>query len=232
MQELQSDGAAIGGDGLERSEAGPQQESQEGRAFLANLARELFQTEHSARTHPLVEAERLGDVPPAQAMRAVSAHAEAVLAELPSLMAERGLPVSAGGSAVGEAFSVLRDHLADHLLSTEKSYRGTLLGMRHGIDLVELIQYVATAEGDTLLAAWCARWLSARRPLVEAAVGELAWFAARPARARRAAKDGPVAHLLQGVVNGFERAAQQLRRLAATVEARTKGHGAQGSTAG
>ncbi|KYF69167.1 hypothetical protein [Sorangium cellulosum] len=215
MQELQGNGAPSGGDGPEKDESGPQQESQKGRAFLANLVRELFQTEHSARTHPLVEAERLGDTPPARALRAVSSHAEAVLSELPALMGERGLPVSAGGSAVGEAFSALRDHIADHLLTAEKSYRGTLLGMRHGIDLVALIQYVAAAEGETLLAAWCARWLSERRPLVEAAAGELAWFAARPARATRAAKDSAVAHLLQGLVSGLEGAAQQLRRLTA-----------------
>ncbi|KYG10885.1 hypothetical protein BE21_58600 [Sorangium cellulosum] len=215
MQGLQGNGAPDGEGRAARDESGPQEESPKGRAFLANLVRELFQTEHSAKAHPLVEAERLGDVPPAHAMRAVSAHAKAVLSELPSFLGERGLPISAGGSAVGHIFSALRGHLADHLLNAEKSYRGTLLGMRHGIDLVELIQYVATAEGDTQLAAWCARWLSARRPLVEAAAAELAWFAARPARATRAAKDSVVAHLLQGLVNGAELAAQRLRRLAA-----------------
>ncbi|AUX38544.1 MULTISPECIES: hypothetical protein [Sorangium] len=215
MQELQSNGAPDGEGRVARDESGPQEESPKGRAFLASLVRELFQTERSAKAHPLVEAERLGDVPPAHAMRAVSAHAEAVLTELPSLFGERGLPISAGGSAVGHVFSALRDDLADYLLNAEKSYRGTLLGMRHGIDLVELIQYVAAAEGDTHLAAWCARWLAARKPLVEAAAGELAWFAARPARATRAAKDSAVAHLLQGLVHGAELAAHRLRRLAA-----------------
>ncbi|WP_437577437.1 hypothetical protein [Sorangium sp. So ce887] len=215
MQELQSNEASDGEGRVEGDESGPQEESPRGRTFLANLVRELFQTERSAKAHPLVEAERLGDVPPAHALRAISAHADAVLSELPSLFGERGLPVSVGGSAVGQAFSVLRDHIADQLLSAERSYRGTLLGMRHGVDLVELIQYVAAAEGDTLLAAWCGRWLSTRRPLVEAAASELAWFAARPARATRAAKDCAVAHLLQGLVHGAELAAQQLRRLAA-----------------
>lgn len=160
-------------------------------------------------------------------MRAVSAHAEAVLAELPSLMRARGLPVSAGGSAVGKAFSVLRKELADRVLSKEKSYRGTLLGMRHGVDLVELIQYVATVEGDALLAAWCARWLSTRRPLVEAVAGELAWLAARPALATQPAEDGPLAHVLQGLLHGMERAAEGFRRLGSRAEARTtKGDGA------
>ncbi|MGK4008266.1 hypothetical protein WMF31_36950 [Sorangium sp. So ce1036] len=227
MRETQRNGAGHGDDGLERDESAPRGESQAGRAFLASLVRELFQTERSAKTHPLVEAERLGDVPPAHAMRAISAHATAVLAELPSLMRVRGLPVSAGGSAVGEAFSALRDHLADHVLNKEKSYRGTLLGVRHGVDLVELIQYVATVEGDALLAAWCARWLSTRRPLVEAAADELAWLAARPALATQPAEEGPLAHLLQRLLHGMERAAEGLRRLASRAEARTaKGDGA------
>ncbi|AUX49133.1 uncharacterized protein SOCE26_106780 [Sorangium cellulosum] len=233
MQNTQSNGVAHGEDHLEKQDGTPHGEAQKGRAFLASLVRELFQTEHSAKTHPLIEAQRLGDVPPAHAMRAVSAHAEDVLSELPSLMRVRRLPVSAGGSAVGEAFSALRDHVADHLLTAERSYRGTILGMRHGVDLVELIQYVATVEGDALLAAWCARWLSARRPLVEAAARELAWFAARPARATRPAKEGPVADLLHGLVSGVEHAALGLRRLASHVEARVakddRAHGSASS---
>ncbi|WP_437590031.1 hypothetical protein [Sorangium sp. So ce1000] len=213
MQELQSNGATNSEGGLSGDESGPQKESQEGRAFLASLVREVFQTERSAMIHPRIEAERLGDVPPAHALRAVSTHAEATLSELPPLLRERGLPTSVGGLVVGEAFSALRDRLADHLLSTERSYRGTLLGMRHGVDLIELLQYVATVEGDAPLAAWCARWLSMRRPLVEAVSDELAWFAARPARAMRAAKDDLIAHLLRGLTNGVELAAQRLRRL-------------------
>ncbi|MDC0679967.1 hypothetical protein [Sorangium atrum] len=213
MQELQSNGVTNGEGGLLGDESGPQEESRRGRAFLTSLVRELFQTERSAMIHPRIEAERLGNVPPAHALRAVSTHAEAALAEILPLLRERELPISAGGSTVGEAFSALRDHLADYLLSTERSYRGTLLGMRHGVDLVELLQYVATVEGETPLAAWCARWLSMRRPLVEAVADELAWFAARPMRAMRAAKDDGVAHLLRGLANGVELAAQRLRRL-------------------
>ncbi|WP_437278919.1 hypothetical protein WME90_48235 [Sorangium sp. So ce375] len=213
MQELQINGAMNGEAGLSGDESGPQEESRKGRAFLTSLVRELFQTERSAMIHPRIEADRLGDVPPARAMRAVSAHAEAALSEICPLLRERELPISAGGLAVGEAFSALRERLADHLLSTERSYRGTLLGMRHGVDLVELLQYVATVEGDTPLAAWCARWLSMRKPLVEVVADELAWFAARPARAMRAAKDDVIAHLLRGLANGVELGAQRLRRL-------------------
>ena len=53
----------------------------------ASLWLELFQTERSAERHCLIEARRLGAVPPASAMRAVSAHATRVLGQLPALAA-------------------------------------------------------------------------------------------------------------------------------------------------
>ncbi|HEY0133661.1 MAG TPA: hypothetical protein VGB85_06260, partial [Nannocystis sp.] len=133
-------------------------------------------------------------------------------AELPPLVLRHNLPNSTGGKLVGAAFSSLRDHFVDLLLSSEKSYRGTLLGMRHGVDLVELIQYVSRQEGDLALSQWCATWLEKRRPLVEAAAGELAWFAANPDRAREAAKDNPLALGLQALVNGFEQIAEKVRQ--------------------
>lgn len=181
-------------------------------AWLANLVRELFQTEQSAKNHPRIEAERLGDVPPAHVLLAIAAHAEAALAELPPLVTRHDLPHSTGGKIVGAAFSSLRDNFVDLLLSSEKSYRGTLLGMRHGVDLVELVQYVARQEGDSDLVAWCVAWLDKRRPLVEAAAGELAWFAANPDRAREPAKDNPLALGLQALVNGFEQIADRVRQ--------------------
>lgn len=180
-------------------------------AWLANLIRELFQTEQSAKEHPIIEAERLGDVPPAAVLRAVAAHAEAALAELPPLVVRHDLPVSEGGKTVGAAFSAIRDHFVDLLLNVEKSYRGTLLGMRHGVDLVELVQYVAREEGDVELARWCASWLEQRRPLVEAAARELAWFAANPSRAREPAKANPLALGLQVLVHGVEQLVEKLR---------------------
>jgi hypothetical protein len=180
--------------------------------WLANLVRELFQTEQSAKLHPVVEAERLGDVPPATVLRAVAAHATEALAELPPLVERHRLPDSPGGRAVGAAFSAVRDHLADLLLTRETSYRGTLLGMRHGVDLVELVQYVAREDGDAALADWCAAWLERRRPLVEAAARELAWFAANPAPARAPAKRHPLALAVQALLHGFERLGAQVRQ--------------------
>lgn len=178
------------------------------RKFLTNLFRELFQTEQSARKHPRVEAKRLGDVPPARAMLAVAAHADSVLPELRELVKERRMVAVMGAKKVGSVFSVLRDRFADLLLSQEKSYRGTILGMRHGIDLITLIERVAAAQGDTALTAWCARWLETRKPLVETTAAELAWFAAHPDFATEPVKHSALGRAMQLLVAGVEKAAE------------------------
>jgi hypothetical protein len=184
----------------------------EAHELLVSLMRELFQTEESAVSHPRVEAERLGEsTPPARAMLAVAAHAEEVLAELPRLARDHDLPVSAGGMAVGKAFSSTRDAFVDMLLTAEKSYRGTILGMRHGVDLVELMRYLAQEESDLEIEAWCSEWLARRRPLVEATARELSWFAANPDRAMEPAKDGAIARAAQAVAQGIEQVAEKLR---------------------
>src|ERR1051325_7476742 len=91
--------AEKGGTKGAESKAGEGKESPE-QEWIASLTRELFQTEKSAKTHPVVEADRLGDVPPAQALRAVAAHAERAFADLPTLAHIHDLPDSDGGTAV------------------------------------------------------------------------------------------------------------------------------------
>lgn len=150
------------------------------RKLLSNLFHELFQTEQSAVSHPQREADRLGDVPPAQALRVVSAHAERVLKELPELAEQRNLPTSRFGQTVGQMFSNMRQWFADHLIDEERSYRGTLLGLRHGVDLVLLIRHAARVEGDPGLEGWCTTWLTERVPLVDEVAAQLAWFASTP----------------------------------------------------
>lgn len=197
--------AAPAGD--EESQAGAERQDE----FVRTLFRELFQSEQSAVEHPRIEAQRLGEVPPARIMCAVSAHADSMLPEIQALAVERELVAVEGGRAVGSAFSALRQCLGDLILSHEKSYRGTILGMRHGIDLVTLLQQVATEGGDVSLAAWCGQWLEERRPLVERAADELAWFAAHPERAMRPVNDSPIAHGIQAAVRGVELVAGRFR---------------------
>ncbi len=148
--------------------------------LLVGLFRELFQTEQSARLHPVREANRLGDVPPAAALRKVAEHAERVMAELPALAEKNQLPISGAGMMLGSLLSNCRQLVIDRIVEPERSYRGTLVGMRHGIDLVGLIGHVARAQNNSELAKWSESWLAERTPLVEAAAHELVWFAQVP----------------------------------------------------
>lgn len=151
--------------------------------LLVTLFRELFQTEQSAQLHPLREAKRLGDAPPAAALRLISEHATRALAELPGLAEKNALPVSKLGKSIGAFLSNAREFVIDQLVEAERSYRGTLAGVRHGVDLVELIGHVAEAQGNRELADWSAAWLQERKPLVEELVKSLQWFAQRPEEA-------------------------------------------------
>lgn len=148
--------------------------------LLQNLFLELFQTEQSARRHATREAARLGTAGPAEALRATAEHAAEALGELPALARAQQLPISWIGKIVGSAFSRFRDLFADRLIDEERSYRGTLLGLRHGVDLVKMIRHVADTAGRVEVGGFCTRWLAAREPLVTAVEQQLSWFAHHP----------------------------------------------------
>jgi hypothetical protein len=160
-------------------------------SMLENLARELFQTETSASLHCRREAKRLAGTPPGQVMLEVSEQAAGVLERLPRLAAEHGLPISRGGMFVGAMFSSLRERVADHLMEAERSYRGTLLGMRHGVDVVLLTRHAARQASLPALEAFCDEWLDNRLPLVTKVEEQLAWFATNSHRATELARPLP-----------------------------------------
>jgi len=85
--------------------------------------------------------------------------------------------------AVGEMFSVLRNLIGDRIIDTERSYRGTLLGFRHGVDVTRLLREVAIRLGDERLRVFCDEWLAERVELIHEAETQLAWFADVPHRA-------------------------------------------------
>jgi hypothetical protein len=146
--------------------------------LLEALLTEMLQTEQSALEHARKEASRLQpDAGPAQALRAVSDHAAHALRELERLADRRERGV---GRTIGSSFSAIRDRVLDRLVSREKSYRGTLLGLHHGIDCAVLTQAVAQACGRSDVAAFLTGWLEERRDLVHACQRQLAWFASHP----------------------------------------------------
>lgn len=152
-------------------------------ALLRSLFRELFQSERSAMKHPRREAERLGGGPPAQALEAVTDHAKRVFAELCATARTSNVPVSRAGMAIGSLFSIARHFVLDRAVDAERSYRATLLGIRHGVDVVKLVRKIADASGRVELAGFCTRWLEEREPLIERVESAMGWFAEHPQRA-------------------------------------------------
>ena len=145
------------------------------------LCRELSQSEHSAIAQPRREARRLGDTPPGDALRAIAAHAQAMRPRLDALLVRRATRRGVRlGALVGEIFSLARHVLGDRVIDTERSYRGTLLGLDHGADIVRMLSAIADHQGDERLAVFCREWLDGRLALIERARGELAWFVREP----------------------------------------------------
>jgi len=153
--------------------------------LLPSLLVELYQAEHSACRHALREATRLGQIPPAVALRVISSHASSALDDLPGLAHERGLVITTISTVVGDAYSYLREVVLDRVVDVERAYRETILDVRRGVDLVRLLRSSADDEGDHELVAWCDKWLPIRTRLVREAADELEWFARHPVFARR-----------------------------------------------
>ena len=153
--------------------------------LCTKLCRELAQSEHSATVHTRREARRLGDIWPAHALLAIGEHAEQLKPRFEGLLAKRRIKGDTIGRSVGQVFSTLRHAIGDRLIDVERSYRGTLLGIRHGIDTVRLLREVAVREQDVHLMKFCDEFLLERVALIERGEQALAWFADQPARAIR-----------------------------------------------
>ena len=163
--------------------------------LVATLLPEAFQTEESAASHCKREAERLVGVAPSHPMLALSEHAKRTLVELQKLVELRGYGEPTGARGVGRLLSDIRELTTDLVLSSEKSYRGTLLGLHHGIDTFMLLKDAAVECGDEGLAHLCRNWLTERTALVAEAERELAWFAANPEIAMKRAKSSFITRL-------------------------------------
>jgi hypothetical protein len=146
----------------------------------ASLMQELMQSERSAQLHCVREASRLGDSAPARALRACAQHADVIHVDLRAIARKLHLPDGLVGRTVGRILSAARNMVIDRMIDEERSYRGTLAGLRHGIDVCRMLQHVADASGEVELAGLCTRWLAEREPLVEAVSHAMTWFALHP----------------------------------------------------
>jgi hypothetical protein len=148
------------------------------RRLLDKLLRELVRSEAQASEHVTREARRIGDTPPVAALRDVATHAIEMRPRFDQLLDGHGL-VSAK-SGIAATLSSLRHLVTDRMQDPERAYRGALLDMRHGLDVVRVLRDVARLEELFALIRWCDDWLAARRTLVARVEAQLAWFADQP----------------------------------------------------
>lgn len=148
--------------------------------MIRSLLEELMQSERSAQLHCIREARRLGDTDPGRALRACAAHARQVNSELRRFARERSITRGRLGRVVGRLFSRARASVLDRFVDEERSYRGTLVGLRHGIDVALMLQHAADASGQVELAGFITRWLDERKPLVDDVAKAMTWFALHP----------------------------------------------------
>lgn len=151
------------------------------------LCRELAQSEYDAVIHTRREARRYGAASPGLALRAIADHAVEVRPQLEALWA--GQPVGIGAAhVVGELFSSLRHFAFDWMIDAERSYRATMLGLRHGLGASQLLREVLIQQRDQPAQQVCADLIEVRTRLVCDAERELRWFAEHPDAALRSSR--------------------------------------------
>lgn len=179
--------------------------------LIDTLFRELIQSERSLQRHAERDARHLGEVQPAAPLRAVAADAGTSLIELSDLAKRLDLPDRPAGFLIGTALSLVRD-LIDPLLETERSYRATLLGVRHGIDLVVLLRSMAMrSDKYGELVNWCEGWLHRREVLCNDIARDMAWFGHHPVDAAEPVREGMIVRQLQRLAAGWGRAERKRR---------------------
>lgn len=170
------------------SEASAAETQRRAQRMLRSLCRRLLQSETVVRLHCRHQAERLGQRPPAVALRAAALHAGQALKTLPGQAAPEQLPRSVAGTLTGTVVSTFQEAIVDRFISSERAYRNTLLGLREGIDLVRVLEELARLQSEPALETWCERWLEARTPLVLDAEVGLKWFAQHSDQAAQTAR--------------------------------------------
>ncbi|HTR51006.1 MAG TPA: hypothetical protein VMJ10_09900 [Kofleriaceae bacterium] len=146
--------------------------------LLGKLVRELLRSEARAAEHAGREARRIGETPPVLALREVGVHATGARPRLQHALTAHRLPGTAHG--FGATLGTLRDLVVDRVQDAERAFRGALLDLRHGLDIVRVLREVARLEEQFALIRWCDDWLPARRTLVARVAAQLAWFADAP----------------------------------------------------
>lgn len=148
------------------------------RRLLDKLLRELVRSEAHAIDHAPREARRLGEAPPVVVLREIAAHASLMRPRFALALAGHALAASGGG--ISATLSSVRHMIHDQLYDPERAYRGVMLDLDHGVDIVRILRDVARRDELFAVVRWCDDWLVARRTLVARACAQLAWFVDQP----------------------------------------------------
>jgi len=156
--------------------------------LIHKLLREVTRAESQAIDHAATESRRLGEAPPAIALREVAAHALSMKPRLLDMSSAHGLDLhrSAFGSRLSTLRQLVVDRVTPALADAEHAYRTAILDLRHGLDVVRVLREVSRRHELFGLIRWCDDWLRARRTLVTGVEARLLWFADAAARARDA----------------------------------------------
>ncbi|MFT3693789.1 MAG: hypothetical protein QM831_11650 [Kofleriaceae bacterium] len=150
--------------------------------LFRKLGREFLQAERDCRLHTRREARRQGRGAPADALLSIAAHADQVEPRIEQLLGNASVGVLAA-RFVAHSFSDLRYGLVDRLMQRERTYRATLLGIRHGLDAGYLLTELALRSQFATSHAFLEEALEVRARMLAVAVQALAWFAEHPRRA-------------------------------------------------
>jgi hypothetical protein len=134
------------------------------RAFLRAEVDTLELAERTSR--------RLGDVPPARALRAVAEHAVAGGDRLVHMLAGYGIARAPARSRM----SKLTRWIAFRLVDPEHGYRDAADELKRGMELARQVRAMARTDGLFGLIRWCDDWLPARRLRVASVEAQQAWF--------------------------------------------------------
>jgi hypothetical protein len=151
----------------------------ERRRLLDKLVRELVRSEAQAVDHAAREAKKLGDdSPPVLALRDVGEHADAMRDRMWLVLDGHDVVISK--NSISATLAALRQRVADRVHDAERAYRGALLDLRHGLDVVRVMRDIARLEELFALIRWCDDWLAARRTLLARVEAQLCWFTQQP----------------------------------------------------
>jgi hypothetical protein len=137
-----------------------------------HLVRALVRAEADTVELAARTTQRIGDVPPARALRAVAAHALATRDRLAHVLAGHGIAATPSRRRMSE----LCRWLIARLVDPERVYGDALDELRREVAIVHELRSAARVDGLFGLIRWCDDWLPARRLRIAHVEAQQAWF--------------------------------------------------------